>query len=113
MKMEAAWTSETSVYYYNPTQRQNPEDFDLKHHSRENLKTRSYSLYEKSLFRICKGKVNFEHFLLVPDFVQLHNLRGYKLLHVAGNKYNLIKKKQLWLILRHQPGLFRWDRENK
>jgi hypothetical protein len=28
-KMEAAWTSETSVFYHNTTRRYNPEDLDL------------------------------------------------------------------------------------
>jgi hypothetical protein len=31
-KMEAAWTSETSVSYHNITWHYNPEDLDLKFH---------------------------------------------------------------------------------
>jgi hypothetical protein len=38
--MEAAWTSETFVYYHNTTRRYNPEELDLKHDRRESLKTR-------------------------------------------------------------------------
>jgi len=38
--MNAAWTSETSVSYYNTTWRHSSEDFDLKHHRRESLKSR-------------------------------------------------------------------------
>jgi len=34
LKMEAAWTSETSVSYYNTTQRHNPEDLDFNLYSR-------------------------------------------------------------------------------
>jgi len=38
--MEAAWTSETFVFYYNTTLRHTPEDLDLNLHCRENLKSR-------------------------------------------------------------------------
>jgi hypothetical protein len=41
LKMEAAWTFETMVAYHNTTRRHNPEELDLKHHRRENLKTRT------------------------------------------------------------------------
>jgi hypothetical protein len=37
--MEAARTSETSVNYYQTTQRYNPEDSHLRTHRRENLKS--------------------------------------------------------------------------
>jgi hypothetical protein len=40
LKLEAVRTSETAVSYHNITLRHNPEDFDLKHHRRENLKSR-------------------------------------------------------------------------
>jgi hypothetical protein len=40
--MEAARTSETSVNFYQTTQRYNPEDSHLRTHCRENLK--SYSV---------------------------------------------------------------------
>jgi hypothetical protein len=37
--MEAASTSETSVNFYQTTQRYNPEDSHLRTHRRENLKS--------------------------------------------------------------------------
>jgi hypothetical protein len=40
LKMAAAWASETLLTYYNTTRRHNSEDLDLKHHSRDSLKTR-------------------------------------------------------------------------
>jgi len=38
-KMEAAWTSETSVSSLSTTRRHKPEELDLKYHCHENLKT--------------------------------------------------------------------------
>jgi hypothetical protein len=40
LMMGAAGTSETLVSYHNTIRRHNPEDLDLKHHRRENLRTR-------------------------------------------------------------------------
>jgi hypothetical protein len=38
--MEAAWNFETLVSYHKTARRHKPEDLDLKHHRRENLKIR-------------------------------------------------------------------------
>jgi hypothetical protein len=39
LKMEAAWTSETSVSYRNIKRLLNPEELELKLYHRENLKS--------------------------------------------------------------------------
>jgi hypothetical protein len=43
--MGAALTSETLVSYRNTTRHHNTEELDLKHHCRENLKTRNLQLF--------------------------------------------------------------------
>jgi hypothetical protein len=51
LKMEAAWTSETSVSYRDTRRRHNSEDLDLKHHRRESFKSHiklKFSVYRVS-----------------------------------------------------------------
>jgi len=43
MKMDAAWTSKAMASFHKNTLHHNPEKFHLKHHCRENLKTRFYT----------------------------------------------------------------------
>jgi hypothetical protein len=47
--MEAVCSSETLVSYYNTTQRNNPENLDLKHHRRESLETLAVGLCDSGI----------------------------------------------------------------
>jgi hypothetical protein len=44
LKVDAAWSSETSVFYHNTTQHYNPLDLHLKHCYHESFKTHLYFL---------------------------------------------------------------------
>jgi hypothetical protein len=58
--MEAAWSSETLLFYDIATRRHNPKDRDLNHHRRENLNSRVVTI----------AKVVFSNVSLIPGLLR-------------------------------------------
>jgi hypothetical protein len=95
--MEAARTSETSVYYHNTTWHHNSEDLDLIYHRSESLKTciiviiiiiilansTKKMLYFKSYSVGKKPSVFVEHRRFVTQFKKSHHLK-----HPERAEYN-------------------------
>jgi hypothetical protein len=52
LKMEAAWSSETSVSYHITTWRHNPKNLDPNLHRRENVVSNSCFVYGRSWVRL-------------------------------------------------------------